>query len=409
MKELKIVMANMPIINGNRGCVALSISSMFMIQEMLKKSEVKFRFYLPDSGYTLNGKQTYDVNGTEIEFYSCGYANWYNLKTFFKQTALLLLKRKEYVENRRVFKNADFIFDIGQGDSFADIYGKQRFEVIDRIHKVARKHNIPYCILPQTIGPFKDEVLKKDALESINQASVVMARDAQSLSFVNENCPKKEVEEYIDVAFFMPFEKQEFSVDKVHIGVNISSLLWHGGYTKSNQFGLKTNYQQLVKNIIEYFLEIPDVQLHLVPHVVHSESNIENDYEVSYHLAQMYKNVILAPLFLSPIYAKNYIAGMDFFMGARMHAAIAAFSSGVPVFPMAYSRKFNGLFEYTLSYPYIGDMVNQDSDTILAKLKQAFEQRETLAYIIKERMQGVVQEKKELLIRDISRFLKICQ
>ena len=38
---------------------------------------------------------------------------------------------------------------------------------------------------------------------------------------------------------------------------------------------------------------------------------------------------VLAPRFSTPSEAKTYIAGLDFFMGARMHACIAAFSSGV--------------------------------------------------------------------------------
>lgn len=37
-----------------------------------------------------------------------------------------------------------------------------------------------------------------------------------------------------------------------------------------------------------------------------------------------------------------------------MHSTIGALSSGVPVIPVAYSRKFNGLYE-TLQYPYIID------------------------------------------------------
>lgn len=53
---------------------------------------------------------------------------------------------------------------------------------------------------------------------------------------------------------------------------------------------------------------------------------------------------VLAPAFASPSEAKSYIAGMDFFMGARMHACITALLSGVPVVPMAYSLKFEGLF-----------------------------------------------------------------
>ena len=409
VKELKIILANIPIRNANRGCVALSISSMYIIREILNKHHIKHEFFLPDSGFNNNGKHTYDIAGDLLEFQSCNYADWSNFKTSLKQLALWVLKRNEYNENRNIFKKADFIFDIGQGDSFADIYGKERFDMIDKIHKVARKTNTPYCILPQTMGPFKNEQIKAQAIESINKADLVMARDVQSLSFIKENCPDIVSDEYIDVAFFMPYKKQIFSSDFIHVGINVSSLLWHGGYTQKNQFGLKCDYQQLIYDTLEFFLNIPNVKIHLIGHVVSGESDIENDYEVCYHLANKYasEKVVLAPLFLSPIFAKNYIAGMDFFTGARMHAAIAAFSSGVAVFPMAYSRKFNGLFEDTLSYPYMGDLVNQDLEAMLNGMKQAFEQRESLKQIISERMNGVVEEKKELITTNISNFLKL--
>jgi polysaccharide pyruvyl transferase WcaK-like protein len=64
--------------------------------------------------------------------------------------------------------------------------------------------------------------------------------------------------------------------------------------------------------------------------------------------------VNVAPDFKSPSEAKSFIAAMDFFTGARMHACIAAFSSGVPVVPFAYSRKFNGLFS-SLQYEFVAD------------------------------------------------------
>jgi polysaccharide pyruvyl transferase WcaK-like protein len=46
-----------------------------------------------------------------------------------------------------------------------------------------------------------------------------------------------------------------------------------------------------------------------------------------------------------------------------MHACIAAFSTGVAVVPLAYSRKFNGLFE-SLGYSVIADgkaMCNEEA------------------------------------------------
>jgi polysaccharide pyruvyl transferase WcaK-like protein len=94
-------------------------------------------------------------------------------------------------------------------------------------------------------------------------------------------------------------------------------------------------------------------------------------------LKKEFPHVILAPRFTSPSEAKTYIAGMDFFMGARMHACIAAFSSGVPVIPMAYSRKFEGLFG-SLGYPHVVDCTTEQNAQILEKIAVAFGQRSAL-------------------------------
>jgi polysaccharide pyruvyl transferase WcaK-like protein len=65
-----------------------------------------------------------------------------------------------------------------------------------------------------------------------------------------------------------------------------------------------------------------------------------------------------------------------------MHACIAAFSSGVPVVPMAYSRKFNGLFG-TLGYNEIADCKKDNDDEVLKKIMAGFNNRDELHKKIK--------------------------
>ena len=66
-----------------------------------------------------------------------------------------------------------------------------------------------------------------------------------------------------------------------------------------------------------------------------------------------------------------------------MHACIAAFSSGVPVLPLAYSRKFGGLFG-TLDYDELADCKALDNDEILARMDAAYENRAALKLKIAE-------------------------
>lgn len=408
--KVNIILANAPVKNGNRGCVALSITMMSLIDEVMKNAGVRYDLFLPDSQFGDQKKHEYKIKDDVFGFEDCRYPQGLS----FKENAKLALNAIIKGENKakKIFENADYILDIGQGDSFADIYGEYRFKLIDRIHVLSRKYNKPYCILPQTIGPFKDSEISRKAYESIAEASMCMARDKQSYDYVIKHVPEqKNVKEYIDVAFFMPYHAIEQDKEYTHVGLNVSALLWHGGYTGNNQLGLKCDYQKVVKDIIDYFLTQPKTKVHLIPHVVLGERDIENDYEVSYDLWNEYNNpnLILAPFALGPIEIKSYIAGMDFFMGARMHATIGAFSSGVPVVPMAYSRKFNGLFMDTLQYDTMVDMKVQDTGRIMAVIKEAFNKRTDLKEIIKQRMNGVVAERRKLFVDDLTLFFNLAK
>ena len=105
---------------------------------------------------------------------------------------------------------------------------------------------------------------------------------------------------------------------------------------------------------------------------------MEDDYTASLKLAEEFSHLLVAPKFETPSEAKSYISGLDFFLGARMHSCIAAFSSGVPVVPMAYSRKFSGLFG-SLGYNYTVDCTTDDENEILRRIFDAYEQRDSVA------------------------------
>lgn len=403
---MKIILGNAPIKNGNRGCVALTITMAYIIDEIMKKAELSYDLYLSDSQY--NDRKTHEIliDDRKIVFKDCIYP----IGVSFKNTIGTIIKNIVKGSDLNIYLKADYILDIGQGDSFSDIYGFTRFNSIDRIHRIANFLKKPYCILPQTIGPFKNQKVEHCAIKSISNASYCMARDKQSYDYVVSKIPSlKSVKEYIDVAFFLPYHKIEQEPSFIHVGINISALLWYGGYTRNNQFGLKCNYKNLVTEIIDYFLGIDNVQVHLIPHVVGAERTIENDYGVSYDLWRQYNNskLKLAPLALGPVEIKSYIAGMDFFVGARMHATIGAFSSGVPVVPMAYSRKFNGLFNDTLDYPYVCDMKESSNTEIISTIKDSFHSRSQLKELIDDKMNHVVSEKKEMLINDLMIFFNI--
>lgn len=389
----------------NRGCVALSASALSIIDDLLSRHGIDYTFYLPQSGFKGAGVHSMKFREKELKYFSMMDIGLRGLVPILKR----IYSFKDFYTAKKIWRNADFVLDMGLGDSFSDIYGIKRFKWINSSYALGHSCHKPYCILPQTIGPYTTDLARKAAVKSISKCACVMTRDKQSLEYVKHLLPDIEASEIIDLAFFMPFKRKKFGEDKIHVGLNISALLWHGGYTRNNQFGLKDDYPSVVCSVIEYFLSIPDVVLHLVPHVVGGERDLENDYAVCFDLCERYSdsNIQLAPLFLDPMLAKNYISGLDFFMGARMHSTIAAFSTSVPVVPMSYSRKFSGLFVDTLEYNHMADLKADRKELILETISESFANRSLLKREIEQTMRTVVEERKSLLYEELSKFFRL--
>lgn len=356
--------------NKNLGVGALGYSCLALFHDILKEHDLKGDITLIGS----NGKSrdTLVIDGKKIPVTNIHGMDFMHWKSFLK----LVLQPRKYRTKRLM--NFDIIFDIGEGDSFSDIYGEQRYKRLINSKVFFNKWNIPQVLLPQTIGPFTPGKREDKSFEVMKKMKKVIARDKKSFDYSSQHLSPDALSESIDVAFYLPFKKEKFSDNKIHVGINVSGLLWNGGYTKNNQFSLKSDYKTLMRSVLEYFHSMDDVQIHLVSHVVPVNHSIEDDYLAAEEIRKEYGKVILSPRFETPVQAKSYISCMDFFIGARMHSCIAAFSSGVPVFPMAYSRKFNGLFGETLNYTHYGDCVNQPEEVIMNNMKKAYRDRVTL-------------------------------
>ena len=277
-------------------------------------------------------------------------------------------------------RRGDIVIDIGAGDSFADIYGPKRLRTMLVMKFLTHLALRPLVVAPQTIGPFKHALSKFLARLTLNLSAVVATRDTLSTEWAHDLGVRRKVIEASDVALRLPYDKPvRTEGGPVRVGLNVSGLLMAGGYSRNNMFGLKSDYPALIDRLVRTFTaDIPGCELHLVPHViVHEAGSPEDDYSASEAIARAHPNVRLAPAFANPSEAKTYIAGLDFFMGARMHACIAAFSSGVPVIPMAYSRKFAGLFG-SLGYDHTVDCTTEDADAIHDRIVASFHDRERL-------------------------------
>lgn len=272
-------------------------------------------------------------------------------------------------------KSFDLILDQGEGDSFTDIYGHKRFITLSITKAYAIFKSIGLVLSPQTIGPYKSRYSAFIARWLMKRAESVFTRDQLS-GVVLKRMGITPIET-TDVAFSLPYDKN--IKRKNHVGLNVSALLWNGGYNKNNQFNLTLDYQDLTKQIIDGLLSRGQY-VHLVAHVISENNPIEDDYSVCKTIKSYYNDnekLILAPSFRSPIEAKSYMSQFEFFAGARMHATIGAVSSGVPTIPIAYSRKFAGVFE-GIGYKYTIEAYEADIEEFIRIFFRYFDEEKDL-------------------------------
>lgn len=346
------------LVSGNLGVGALTESNIAIIRGVAERLGVKIRFLILGTG-------EHDLPELTAELNAAGHQLECHKARVLRGSFRALVKR------------CDLVVDIGEGDSFADIYGFKRFFYYWLSKNIVCSLGVPLILAPQTIGPFDGFFARVLAKQVMARCAKVFARDHLSSEYLKSIGISGNTEEAIDVAFRLPFNKERTQRDTVHVGINVSGLLLNGGYSGTNQFGLSIDYGQAINQIISHFVAQTNVQVHLVAHVLEPNMPIEDDLRACQKLSVQFPAVIIAPAFRRPSEAKSYIARMDFFVGARMHACIAAFSSGVPVIPMAYSRKFNGLFG-SLGYSHLVDCKVDDLVTALGKIEQGFCRKEVL-------------------------------
>lgn len=274
-----------------------------------------------------------------------------------------LKKIPTMIQLLRKIKECSMIYDFTSGDSFSDIYGSSRVLKSELLKTIVLLSGTKLVLGPQTYGPFANTLPRNWAKWILRRADVVYARDDISADYVKE-LTGRDAARVIDVAFALPYHREEPQEHPLQVGINVSGLLWNGGYTKDNQFGLRTDYQQYCMELVRW-LKSMDAKVHLIGHVLSESVPVEDDLHAAQKLNERCGGkCVIAPRFATPMEAKRYIAGMDVFVGARMHSTIAAISSGCATIPFAYSRKFKGLYQ-TLDYPYVVEACEIKTDEAL--------------------------------------------
>ncbi len=323
----------------------------------------------------------------------------------------------------REIAEADVAASVAGGDSFSDIYGAGRFFYVALPQVLVLLMGKPLAQLPQTIGPFASRLPRKIAAGILRRSSVVYSRDYPGLLETREILGISGKDDRIrfcyDMGFVLdPVEPPAVSMEPAEwgpgasqpagtactVGLNVSGLLFMGGYTRTNMFGLRTDYRVLVKEIIDFLITRKKASVLLVPHVFGSEGTESDSVVCSLLYSELKAKYGPAISCLTGNYdqgeIKHVIGSCDFFIGSRMHSCIAAISQCVPAVPVAYSRKFMGVMESVGVDSYVADPCSLEAGAILDIIDKAFEDRVAIAEKLRAQMPAV-KEKVLALFREI--------
>lgn len=373
MKKYYII-AGLNLHDNNRGTAALGYGAFSFLEErfdtknltalniVLYKKPWKFKFLSSKTDIIKIANQSFHSETIYIWHYDFLIYKYLPIFAKFTKTA-------------RVIKEVGLIAAINGGDGFSDIYGTPTFTARLLEINLAMKENIPLVILPQTLGPFKDEKNLLVAERILQYATKVYVRDLKFKTHLEKIGVSFEITK--DLSYYMKPDKFDIQILPNSIGINISGLCYSNKFRDlSGRFDL---YPELIDKIIDYF-QSKNVPIYLIPHSYNYNKSEEtnDDLQASRIVISRLKNknnVYLVDKNLTPPQIKYVISQLSFFVGTRMHANFAAIFTNTPVFGLAYSYKYEGAFDYMGlkgQYASVLDINRDGVNAIVAEIEKNY-------------------------------------
>lgn len=308
----------------NHGCEAIVRGTVNIVDNADKNAQFVLSSFAPetDSGITEVEKRTFAVR--QLSFME-KLVSAFNIKVRHSEEYAL---RKMYSDITAQAQDCDICVSIG-GDTYC--YGDNHgIQVLTRELKKSGKKVV---LWGASIG---EEDLSEEKLQSLKDFDAIFTRESLTYELLKNKNANENIFLNPDPAFCMERD------DVKHIE----------GFTKENTLGLNVSplvegynpeITKVTSDFIRYVLENTTLNILLVPHVVEKGNN---DYEYMTRFYEQFKDsgrVEILPPDLNAKQYKGYIANTRFFIGARTHATIAAYSSGVPTAVLGYSVKSRGL------------------------------------------------------------------
>ncbi len=366
----------------NRGCEAIVRSSTDIIKEKVGGAKVYLASGRPETDQIIT-KLDGILDGSKSTMKKYSYDWWISsLKVkLFKDESYSLGKIHHNIIKH--IDDMDVYLSIG-GDNYC--YGEQPgwYEIDRRVKSKGKKLVLWGC----SIG---EEDLSERKLEDLKLFDLILARETLTFHLLRSK-GLTNVKLCADPAFTM--EKEELDLPEGWqegntVGLNFSPLVW-----KRNK-----NSQTAVSDLINHILDTTTMTIALTPHVI-DEGN--NDHEILYKYYEEFKKtgrVVILPDHLNAMQYKGYIARMRFFIGARTHATIAAYSNYIPTMVLGYSVKSKGIAKDLFGEEKLVLGIEEISDS--NKLKKSFDEMLGEEEEIKRKLQLTIPAIKKMSYKSV--------
>ena len=226
-------------------------------------------------------------------------------------------------------RSGDIAMSIG-GDNYcyADVYKYTMF------HEMAKSRGAKTVLWGCSVEP--DVVKVPEIARDLANYDLICARETisyEALKAVNPNTIL-----VADPAFCLPLEQTQLPEGFVPgntVGINLSPMAMERETVPGMAFA---NYAHLIRHILDH----TDMQVALIPHVVWDGGDdrvpLGRLYEEFSHTGR-----VCMVTDRSCTELKTIISQCRFFLGARTHSTIAAYSTGVPTLVLGYSVKSRGI------------------------------------------------------------------
>lgn len=259
----------------------------------------------------------------------------------------------------------DFFDQVNKGDVYLSIGGDNYCykgqDVLGYYNQEIHKRGAKTVLWGCSIEP---NVLTAEVLEDLKRYDAITVRESLSFEALH-NAGLTNIKLCSDPAFQLDkidVDLPNAFADASIIGINISPLIF--------SYGAKSLILENYETLINYILQNTNYSIMFVPHVVSSNSDDRTAIQFLYDKIDCKERVFLVDDCTCEE-LKGYISQCRFFLGARTHSIIAAYSCMVPTLAVGYSVKAKGIAKDIFGEyePYVLSVQNMSkSDSLLKKM-----------------------------------------